>query len=177
MHQGRHSIYKYFQRNHTQRYLDMTDGRKEIRCRLAPAEKLDFELTCLSLGKNQNDAAREAILEYVARHKSLVDERIGRVGTTDVGVSKNETIASLLHEEKNHRRTWRRIATDAGMQTSRVRQLAAGEYPTNEELIALSSVLTRNEQPISTSELIAIRDCTFPKQMPSQLANRHESLH
>lgn len=145
----------------------MTDGRKEIRCRLAPAEKLDFELTCLSLGKSQNDAAREAILEYVARHKPLVDERIRGVGTTDAAISKNETIASLLHEEKNHRRTWRRIATDAGMQTSRVRQLASGEYPTNEELIALSSVLTRGTNPISTSELIAIRDCTFPKETPS----------
>jgi hypothetical protein len=145
----------------------MTDGRKEIRCRLAPAEKLDFELTCLSLGKSQNDAAREAILEYVAQHKPLVDERIRGVGTTDAAISKNETIASLLHEEKNRRRTWRRIATDAGMQTSRVRQLAAGEYPTNEELIALSSVLTRDSNPISTSELIAIRDCTFTKETPS----------
>jgi hypothetical protein len=150
----------------------MTDGRKEIRCRLAPTEKLDFELTCLSLGKSQNDAAREAILEYVARHKPLVDERIGRVRTSDAAVSKNETIASLLHEEKNRRRTWRRIATDAGMQTARVRQLAAGEYPTNEELIALSAVLTRDEKPISTSELITIRDCTFPKETPNHTSQR-----
>ncbi len=150
----------------------MTDGRKEIRCRLAPAEKLDFELTCLSLGKSQNDAAREAIIEYVSRHKSVVDERIRRVETTNVDVSKNETIASLLHEERNRRRTWRRIATDAGMQTSRVRQLAAGEYPTHEELIALSSVLTRDAKPISTSELKAIRDCTFPEGKPSNTVNQ-----
>lgn len=155
----------------------MTDGRKEIRCRLAPAEKLDFELTCLSLGVSQNDAARDAILEYVARHKSLVDERIRRVGTTDVAVSKNETIASLLHEEKNRRRTWRRIATDAGMQTPRVRQLAAGDYPTNEELVALSSVLTRDAKPISTSELKAIRDCTFPNPMPSNTSQPNQSIH
>ena len=172
MHQGRHSIYKYFSTNQTSQDLDMTDGRKEIRCRLAPAEKLDFELTCLSLGKNQNDAAREAILEYVDRHKSVVDERIRRVGTTDAAVPKNETIASLLHEEKNRRRTWRRIATDAGIQTSRVRQLASGEYPTNEELVALSSVLVRDTMPISTSELIAIRDCTFPNEMPSTITNQ-----
>lgn len=150
----------------------MTDGRKEIRCRLAPAEKLDFELTCLGLGKSQNDAAREAILEYVARHKSVVDERIRRVETTDAAVSKNETIASLLHEEKNRRGTWRRIATDAGMQTPRVRQLAAGEHPTNEELVALSSVLTKDAKPISTSQLKAIRDCTFPKEMPSNTSQR-----
>jgi hypothetical protein len=155
----------------------MTDGRKEIRCRLAPAEKLDFELTCLSLGVSQNDAARDAILEYVARHKSLVDERIRRVGTTDVAVSHNETIASLLHEEKNRRRTWRRIATDAGMQTPRVRQLASGDYPTNEELVALSSVLTRDAKPISTSELKAIRDCTFPQGMPSDTNHPHKSIH
>jgi len=150
----------------------MTDGRKEIRCRLAPAEKLDFELTCLSLGKSQNDAAREAILEYVARHKTLVDERIRRVETTDMAVSKNETIASLLHEEKNHRGTWRRIATDAGLQTSRVRQLAAGEYPTNEELIALSSVLTKDTNLISTSELKTIRDRTFPQEMSNHTSQR-----
>lgn len=146
----------------------MNDGRKEIRCRLAPAEKLDFELTCLSLGKSQNDAAREAILEYVDRHKSLVDERIRRVETTDVAVSKHETIASLLHQEKNRRGSWRRIATDAGMQTERVRQLAAGQYPSNEDLISLSAVLTLDAQPISTTQLKAIRDSTFSQQTPSQ---------
>mgnify|MGYP004479414345 CR=1 FL=1 len=172
MHHSRHSIYSICNITLHKQALDMTDGRKEIRCRLAPAEKLDFELTCLSLGKSQNDAAREAILEYVARHKPLVDERIRRVETTDMAVSKNETIASLLHEEKNRRGTWRRIATDAGLQTSRVRQLAAGEYPINEELIALSSVLTRDAKQISTSELKIIRDSTFPQEMPSRTNQR-----
>lgn len=148
----------------------MTDGRKEIRCRLAPVEKLDFELTCLSLGLSQNDAAREAILEYVARHKSLVDQHIRRGVTTEASVPKIETIASLLHEEQNRRGTWRRIATAAGMQTSRVKELASGKYPTNEELIALSSVLARNEIPISTAELAAIRERTFTNTLNDEPA-------